>query len=121
MTVARHGRDRESDGLASLEDGDRPAAARALASGFANAELPISITLCNERVPARRRGPLDSILQGGWPVGVFLAFGVYLLTASHCWRYVLADITVGTGFAQGLSTLILPKLSPGRELEEVVI
>lgn len=64
------------------------AAVRALASGFANAELAISITLVNEQVPARRRGLLYSIVQGGWPVGVFLASGVYLLTSSHGWRYV---------------------------------
>jgi MFS family permease len=64
------------------------AVVRALASGFANAELAISITLVNEQVPARRRGLLYSIVQGGWPVGVFLASGVYLLTASHGWRYV---------------------------------
>jgi MFS family permease len=61
---------------------------RALASGFANSELAISITLVNEQVPARRRGLLYSIVQGGWPVGVFLASGVYLLTASHGWRFV---------------------------------
>jgi MFS family permease len=64
------------------------AVVRALASGFANSELAISITLVNEQVPARRRGLLYSIVQGGWPVGVFLASGVYLLTASHGWRYV---------------------------------
>jgi MFS family permease len=64
------------------------AAVRALASGFANAELAISITLVNEQVPARRRGLLYSIVQGGWPVGVFLASGVYLLTSSHGWRFV---------------------------------
>jgi len=64
------------------------AAVRALASGFANAELAISITLVNEQVPARRRGLLYSIVQGGWPIGVFLASGVYLLTSSHGWRFV---------------------------------
>lgn len=64
------------------------AAVRALASGFANAELAISVTLVNEQVPARRRGLLYSVVQGGWPIGVFLASGVYLLTASHGWRYV---------------------------------
>jgi MFS family permease len=64
------------------------AAVRALASGFANAELAISITLVNEQVPAKRRGLLYSIVQGGWPIGVFLASGVYLLTSSHGWRFV---------------------------------
>jgi MFS family permease len=51
---------------------------RMLASGFAQAELAVSITLVNEQVSARRRGLLYSIVQGGWPLGVFLASGVYL-------------------------------------------
>lgn len=51
---------------------------RALASGLANAELAISITLVNEQVPARRRGLLYSVVQGGWPVGVLLAAAVFL-------------------------------------------
>lgn len=51
---------------------------RALASGLANSELAISITLVNEQVPARRRGLLYSIVQGGWPVGVLLAAAVFL-------------------------------------------
>lgn len=61
---------------------------RALASGFAQAELVVSITLVNEQVPARRRGMLYSVVQGGWPLGVFLASAVYLLLASHGWRFV---------------------------------
>jgi MFS family permease len=61
---------------------------RALASGFAQAELAVSITLVNEQVPARRRGLLYSVVQGGYPLGVFLASGVYLLAASHGWRLV---------------------------------
>jgi MFS family permease len=51
---------------------------RALASGLANSELAISITLVNEQVPARRRGLMYSIVQGGWPLGVLLASGVFL-------------------------------------------
>ena len=51
---------------------------RALASGLANSELAISITLVNEQVPAKRRGLLYSIVQGGWPLGVLLASGVFL-------------------------------------------
>lgn len=51
---------------------------RALASGLSNSELAISITLVNEQVPARRRGFLYSIVQGGWPLGVMLATGVFL-------------------------------------------
>jgi MFS family permease len=51
---------------------------RALASGLANSELAISITLVNEEVPAERRGFLYSIVQGGWPLGVLLAAAVFL-------------------------------------------
>ncbi len=64
------------------------AVVRALASGFANSELAISITLVNEQVPSARRGLLYSIVQGGWPVGVFLASGVYLLFNQFGWRTV---------------------------------
>lgn len=52
-------------------------AVRALASGLANSELAISITLVNESVPARRRGLLYAMVQGGWPIGVLLAAGVW--------------------------------------------
>jgi MFS family permease len=51
---------------------------RALASGLANSELAISITLVNEQVPAARRGFLYSIVQGGWPIGVLLSAAVFL-------------------------------------------
>jgi MFS family permease len=64
------------------------AVVRALASGFANSELAISITLVNEQVPSHRRGLLYSIVQGGWPVGVFLASGVFLLFNRFGWRTV---------------------------------
>lgn len=61
---------------------------RALASGFAQAELAVSITLVNEQVPGRRRGLLYSVVQGGWPIGVFLASGLYLLVGNLGWRTV---------------------------------
>ncbi len=51
---------------------------RALASGLANSELAISITLVNEQMPAARRGFLYSIVQGGWPIGVLLSAAVFL-------------------------------------------
>ena len=51
---------------------------RALASGLANSELAISITLVNEQVPAARRGFLYAIVQGGWPIGVLLSAAVFL-------------------------------------------
>lgn len=61
---------------------------RALASGFAQAELAVSITLVNEQVPSKRRGFLYSIVQGGWPIGVFMASGLYLLVGGLGWRTV---------------------------------
>lgn len=61
---------------------------RAIASAFAYAELAVSVTLVNEQVPAKRRGFLYSIVQGGWPIGVFLASGLYLLVGTFGWRVV---------------------------------
>jgi MFS family permease len=61
---------------------------RALASGLAYSELAVSITIVNEQVPARGRGLLYSIVQGGWPLGVFLASGVYLAFGRYGWRFV---------------------------------
>lgn len=63
---------------------------RALAGGFAMAELAVAITLVNEETTARRRGLLYSIVQGGFPVGVFMASGVYLAFHSLGWRTVFA-------------------------------
>lgn len=61
---------------------------RALASGMAFSELAVSITIVNEQVPAKNRGFLYSIVQGGWPLGVFLAAGVDLLFGRFGWRFV---------------------------------
>jgi MFS family permease len=61
---------------------------RALASGLAYSELAVSVTIVNEQLPARRRGLLYSIVQGGWPLGVFLASGVYLAFGHYGWRFV---------------------------------
>src|ERR1700742_5334987 len=61
---------------------------RAIASGLAYAELAVSITIVNEQVPAKHRGLLYSIVQGGWPLGVFLASGVYLTFGRFGWRFV---------------------------------
>ncbi len=63
-------------------------AVRALASGLAYSELAVSITIVNEQVPARGRGLLYSVVQGGWPLGVFLASGVYLAFGHLGWRLV---------------------------------
>jgi MFS family permease len=64
------------------------AAVRAIASGFAYAELAISVTLVNEELPARNRGLLYSIVQAGWPIGVVLASVVYLSAIHLGWRYL---------------------------------
>jgi MFS family permease len=61
---------------------------RALASGLAYAELAVSITIVSEQAPARHRGLLYSIVQGGWPLGVFLASGAYLVFSRFGWRFV---------------------------------
>ena len=61
---------------------------RALASGLAFSELAVSITIVNEQVPARWRGLLYSVVQGGWPLGVFLAAGVFLAFGHWGWRVV---------------------------------
>lgn len=61
---------------------------RALASGMAFSELAVSITIVNEQVPAHNRGLLYSIVQGGWPLGVFLAAGVDLIFGHLGWRFV---------------------------------
>jgi MFS family permease len=61
---------------------------RALASGLAYAELAVSITIVNEQAPAKHRGLLYSVVQGGWPLGVFLASGAYLIFGRYGWRFV---------------------------------
>ena len=61
---------------------------RVLASAFAQSELAISITLVNEQAPSENRGFVYSIVQGGWPLGVFLASGVYKLFINYGWRTV---------------------------------
>lgn len=61
---------------------------RALASGFAMSELAISVTLVNEQLKSKQRGFLYSVVQGGWPLGVFLASGAYLAFIGYGWRTV---------------------------------
>ncbi len=61
---------------------------RMAASSFAQAEFVVSITLVNEEIPARHRGLLYSVVQAGWPMGLFLASGVYLLFIGEGWRFV---------------------------------
>jgi MFS family permease len=80
---------------------------RMLASAFAQSELAVSITLVNEQVTARRRGLLYSVVQGGWPLGVFLASGVYALFIGLGWRFVfllgvlpIIVVLIGRAFIQ---------------------
>ena len=56
---------------------------------YRSAECDIVMdTIVNEQVAAMRRGLLYSIVQGGWPLGVFLAAGVYQLFIGYGWRFV---------------------------------
>src|SRR6202044_2639673 len=61
---------------------------RAIASGLAYAELAVSITIVNEQVPAKHRGLLYSIVQGGWPLGGFPASGGYVAFGRLRWPFV---------------------------------
>ena len=63
-------------------------AVRVVATAFASTELGVSITLVTEEIGALHRGILYSVVQGGWPLGVFLASGVYLVTIHLGWRAV---------------------------------
>jgi MFS family permease len=75
----------------------------------------------SECFPTRVRGTaigwLGSMFTGGLIIGSLLWTAlVSVTTASVTWLV----IAVGIGFVQGLSTLFLPKIPPGRELEELV-
>ena len=63
---------------------------RAIASSFGLSELGVSITIVNESLGPKKRGWLYSWVQGGWPLGVFLASGIYLLTIRFGFRVVFA-------------------------------
>lgn len=63
-------------------------AVRVIATAFASTEVGVSITLVNEELGPRYRGILYSVVQGGWPLGVFLASGVYLAVIHLGWRVV---------------------------------
>ena len=73
---------------ALVQDYWQLAVVRMLASAFGLAELGISITIVNESVGPAFRGWIYSWVQGGWPLGVFLASAVYLLVIGYGWRYV---------------------------------
>lgn len=61
---------------------------RMIASSFGLAELGISVTIVNESLGPKARGWLYSWVQGGWPLGVFIASAVYLGFISFGWRVV---------------------------------
>ncbi len=63
---------------------------RAIAASFGLSELGVSITIVNESIGPKSRGWLYSWVQGGWPIGVFLASGIYLLTIHFGWETVFA-------------------------------
>ncbi|HEU5042801.1 MAG TPA: hypothetical protein VFT75_01550, partial [Nocardioidaceae bacterium] len=62
-------------------------------------------------------GWLGSMFTGGLIIGSLLWTALVSVTSASVTWLIIA---VGIGFAQGLSTLVLPKVAPGRELEEVV-
>ena len=63
---------------------------RTVASSFGLSELGVSITIVNESLGPKRRGWLYSWVQGGWPLGVFLASGIYLATIHFGFMVVFA-------------------------------
>lgn len=72
-----------------------------------------------ESFPTRVRGTAVGWLGAMFTAGQILGSGVWTgLIAAHG---AIALLIVGCGFAvlQGLSTLLLPNIRPGKELEEV--
>ncbi|GGM72702.1 MFS transporter [Thermogymnomonas acidicola] len=63
---------------------------RSVASAFGLSELGVSVTIVNESLGPKSRGWLYSWVQGGWPLGVFIASGIYLATISFGFRVVFA-------------------------------
>ena len=63
-------------------------------------------------------GWLGSMFTGGLILGSLLWTGLISLTSATVTWLVVA---VAIAFAQGVATLALPKVPPGRELEELVI
>lgn len=60
---------------------------RFVADGSAFGELPTGLTIVTEESPAKLRGILYGFVQGGWPIGLFIASASYLLLVSHIgWR-----------------------------------
>ncbi|AKA74462.1 MFS transporter [Saccharolobus solfataricus] len=60
---------------------------RFISDGSAFAELPTGLTLITEESKPKLRGVLYGFVQGGWPLGVFLASAIYLILVSSIgWR-----------------------------------
>lgn len=52
---------------------------RFISDGSAFAELPTGLTLITEEAKPNLRGVLYGFVQGGWPLGVFMASAIYLV------------------------------------------
>jgi MFS family permease len=63
---------------------------RTIAGAFAVAEFAMAAVLVSEQTPARARGFLYSIVNGGYALGVLLASAVYSLVIGLGWRDVFA-------------------------------
>ncbi len=63
---------------------------RTIAGSFAVAEFAMAAVLVSEQTPARARGFLYSIVNGGYALGVLLASAVYSLVIGLGWREVFA-------------------------------
>jgi len=74
-----------------------------------------------ECFPTRVRGTaigwLGSMFTGGLIIGSLLWTALVSVTSATATWLIIA---VGIGCLQGLSTLVLPKIRPGQELEELV-
>jgi hypothetical protein len=62
-------------------------------------------------------GWLGSMFTGGLIIGSLLWTALIGTTSAAVTWLIIA---VGIGFAQGFSTLLLPRIRPGQELEQVV-
>ncbi len=63
---------------------------RTIAGSFAVAEFAMAAVLVSEQTPARARGFLYSVVNGGYALGVLLASAVYSLVIGLGWREVFA-------------------------------
>ena len=60
---------------------------RFIADRSAFGELPTGLTILTEESPSELRGILYGFIQGGWPIGLFISSGAYLLLVNRIgWR-----------------------------------